>query len=321
MESTDDQQPAMAHRDRKQRAVERLRRDRRVVLVVNCRSRRGAWLGDRAQALLRARGFELTRTWAVTRPDTLDAIVEGALADRPGLLVLGGGDGTVASVVGRVAGTDTVLGYLPLGTTNNLARVLGIPRRLDRAVDLLARGRVVDIDLGVANGRYFANMASMGVSVAVSDHTPHRLKRLLGRVAYAVTGAAALPGHRPFVADVTVDGVEYRVVTHQLNIANGSVHAGSRIAVDAGIDDGLLVAYTLGGPSRWSTATGTVVQAVTPHRTLVHKGHLVGRRILVRTEPPRPVELDGENVSATPLDITVARNALLIMAGPEFHDT
>jgi YegS/Rv2252/BmrU family lipid kinase len=306
---------------RKQAALQRIRRDRRAVLVVNRRSRRGARLWKRAEALLRARGLELTATLMVTRPDTLDAIVERALADRPPLLVLGGGDGTAATVAGHLAGTDTVLGYLPLGTTNNLARVLGIPRRLDRAVDLLARGRVVDIDLGVANGRYFANMASMGVSVAVSDHTPHRLKRRLGRAAYALTGAAALPGHRPFAADVTVDGVAYRVVTHQLNIANGSVHAGSRIAVDAGIDDGLLVAYTLGGPSRWSTATGTVVQAVTPHRTLVRKGHLVGRRILVGTDPPRPVELDGENVSATPLDITVARNALLIMAGPDFDDT
>jgi YegS/Rv2252/BmrU family lipid kinase len=318
VESTGDV-PHMLHR--KQQALQRLRQERRAVFVVNGRSRRGALLAGRAEALLRAHGLELTRTLAVTQPGTLDTIVDQALADRPPLLVLGGGDGTVASVVGHLAGTDTVLGYLPLGTTNNLARVLGIPRRLDRAVELLARGHVVDIDLGVANGRHFANMASMGVSVAVSDRTPHTLKRRLGRVAYGLTGAAALVGHRPFAVTVTVDGVEYRAVTHQLNIANGAAHAGSRIAVDAGIDDGLLVAYTLGGPSRWSTATGTVAQALTPHRTLVHKGHLVGQHIQVRTDSPRPVELDGETVAATPLDITVARNALLIVTGPEFDDT
>jgi len=278
-------------------------------------------LAERAEGLLRAQGFRLTATFAVTRPGTLDAVVTRALIDQPSLLVLGGGDGTVASVVGRLAGTETVLGYLPLGTTNNLARVLGIPRQLGRAVELLAHGRVVDIDLGVANGRHFANMASLGVSVAVSDHTPHVLKRGFGRVAYALTGSTALVGHRPFAADVTVDGVGFRVVTHQLNIANGSVHAGSRIAADAGIDDGLLVAYTLGGSSRWSTATGAVAQALTPHRTLVHKGHLVGRHIRVTTNPPRPVELDGETVTATPLDINVERNALLIITGPDFDDT
>lgn len=306
---------------RKQRSLRRVRQDRRAVFVVNTQSRRGMRHATRAKALLRAHGFRLTKTFAVTRPGMLDAIVERALVDQPPLLVLGGGDGTVASVVGQLAGTDTALGYLPLGTTNNLARVLSIPRRLDRAVELLARGHVVDIDLGVANGRYFANMASLGVSVAVSDHTPHLLKRALGRVAYGMTGAAALAGHRPFTADVTVDGVGFRVVTHQLNIANGSVHAGSRIAADAGIDDGLLVAYTLGESSRWSTATGTVAQALTPHRTLLRKGHLVGRHIQVTTDTPRPVELDGENVAATPLDITVERNALLIITGPEFDDT
>jgi diacylglycerol kinase family enzyme len=62
---------------------------------------------------------------------------------------------------------------------------------------LLAHGHVVDVDLGVANGRHFANMASLGVSVAVSGHTPHVLKRRRGRVAYAMTGTTALATHRP----------------------------------------------------------------------------------------------------------------------------
>ena len=51
-----------------------------------------------------------------------------------------------------------------------------------------------------------------------------------------------------------MDGIRYQLHTHQLNVANGSVHAGTRIAVDAGIDDGRLVAYTLGGPARWTVA-------------------------------------------------------------------
>ena len=62
-------------------------------------------------------------------------------------------------------------------------------------------------------------------------------------------------------------------------------------------------------------------QVLTPHRTLLHKGHLVGRRMHVRTEPPLPVELDGETVTATPLDLRVDRNALLIIVPPGFHDS
>jgi diacylglycerol kinase (ATP) len=312
----------MSHPERRKRDLEqRIRRDRRAVLVVNCRSRRGARLRPRAEALIRARGFTIARTYAVTDPSTLDAVLGEAMTRRPPLLVLGSGDGTVASVVDHLAGTDTVLGYLPMGTTNNLARSLGLPLRLARAVALLGSGHVADIDLGVADGDYFANMASIGVSVAVSDRTPHRLKRSLGRPAYALTGAAALRTSTPFTATVTVDGARHRLRTHQLNIANGSVHAGTRIAVDAGIDDGLLVVYPLGGQGRWSAAAAAFGQALTPNRTLARKGHLTGERIEVETDPPQPVEIDGETVGHTPVSLSVARNALLILVPAGFHDT
>jgi diacylglycerol kinase (ATP) len=306
---------------RKQDLEQRIREDRRVVLVVNCRSRRGKRLRPRAEALLQARGFTVTRSYAVTDPSTLDAVLTEALADRPPLLVLGSGDGTVASAVDHLAHTGTVLGYLPMGTTNNLARSLGLPLRLRAAVELLDTGHVADIDLGLANGDYFANMASIGISVAVSDRTRPELKRWLGRLAYALTGGAALRTSRPFTATVTVDGVSNTLSAHQLNVANGSVHAGTRIAVDAGIDDGLLVAYPLGGPARWSAAAAAVWQALTPHWTIARKGHLVGERMEVVTDPPQPAEIDGETVGYTPLELSVVRNALLIMVPAGFHDT
>lgn len=298
---------------RRQHVEQRIRKQREAVLVINCRSRRGARLRPRAEALLRERGYTLIRSYAVTDPGTLDTILREALADHPPLLVLGSGDGTVASAVDHLAHTDTVLAYLPMGTTNNLARSVGLPLRLKPAIDLLDTGQIVEIDLGVANGDHFANMASLGVSVAVSDHTPHRLKRWLGRPAYALTGAAALRTHQPFTATITVDGVTRQLRTHQLNIANGSVHAGVRIGADARIDDGLLAAYRLGGTARWSAATGILAQALTPHWTLRRKGHLVGEHIRVETDPPQLVELDGETVSRTPLEVSVARGALHIL--------
>ncbi len=118
-----------------------------------------------------------------------------------------------------------------------------------------------------------------------------------------------------------VDGVRHEVTTHQLNIANGAAHAGSPIAVDVGLDDGRLVAYPLGGPARWSTLAGTIEQVLTPHRTLLHRAYLVGLPDPGRTDPPLPVELDGETVATTPLNITVDRNALLIVVPDTFCDT
>ena len=84
------------------------------------------------------------------------------------------------------------------------------------------RGRQdVDVDLGRVNGDYFANLVSIGVSAAMAGQTPRPLKRRLGRAAYVITGLRTLLTHRPFDA-VVRRGITWRVITHQLDIANGA---------------------------------------------------------------------------------------------------
>ena len=108
---------------------------------------------------------------------TLDRVV----ADGHDLIVVGGGDGTVSYAAGRVAGTNAVLGVLPLGTANDFARTLEIPNNLAEACAAIAEGKLVDIDLGRANGKPFLNVASVGLSVAVTEALSPRLKRTSGR--------------------------------------------------------------------------------------------------------------------------------------------
>ena len=96
------------------------------------------------------------------------------------------------------------LGVLPLGTTNNFARSLGLPLHLPAALRILTEGKVADVDLGHVAGRHFANLTSLGLSVQVAEHVPHQLKRILGRAAYPLTALALLPRHRPFTARLRV---------------------------------------------------------------------------------------------------------------------
>ena len=70
---------------------------------------------------------------------------------------------------GRLAGTNVVLSVLPLGTANDFARTLEIPNNLAEACAAVADGKVVDVDLGRANGEPFLNVASAGLSVAVTE--------------------------------------------------------------------------------------------------------------------------------------------------------
>ncbi len=150
----------------------------------------------------------------------------------------------------------------------------------------------------------------------------HDLKRLLGRAAYPLTALALLPGHRPFHAAITAGGQNRTVTTHQLNIANGSFHGGRLITGDASADDRLLVAYRLGGDSRLSLIAATLRHALLgTRRTYAEPAFLATSELWLHTDPPLPLDIDGEIRGHTPVRITLAPNALRVMVAPGFPDT
>jgi len=286
-----------------------------AVLLVNVRSRRGAARHGEVRRMLEHRGFTITGEHLVRDPaGQLPVLLPQILAKRPRLLVVGSGDGTIASVVDHLAHTDTVLGYLPLGTTNNFGRSLGLPLDVEAAVDVVANGVPTRIDLGRVNGDYFANLVSIGISADVAGHTPHLLKRHIGRLAYAATAGRMLLTHQPFTANIRSGDTSWRIQTHQLNIANGRMHAGTAIAVDATLDDRRLVAYSLGGRSRFSAVSAAVHQALTPWQPIERKGYLTGTEFHVTTNAPMAVDVDGEVSGQTPIHVEVTAQALRVMA-------
>ena len=310
----------MHPRPSKLETQQRIRAERELVLLINVRSRRAARLHGQLRAMFTQRGFTVSAEHLVTDPGAqLPSLLPRILTERPALLVVGGGDGTVATVVDHLAHTDTVLGYLPLGTTNNFGRSLGLPMHLEAALDVATGGKVADVDLGLVDGDYFANLVSIGISATVAGRTPPLLKRHFGRLAYGATAARSLLPHRPFDARVTSAGTTWHVRTHQLNIANGRMHAGTAIAQDASIDDRLLVVYTLGGGSRMSTVGAAVHQALTPWQPIERKGYLVGTDFHIETEAPMAVDVDGEISGTTPIHVQLSGEALRIMVPPDSY--
>ena len=292
------------------------------MLVVNTRSRKGRRHYPRLAARLAAAGVQVHASFPVDDPAWLHHTLTQALSSSPDLLVFGGGDGSLTTAASRLAHRDTALGVLPLGTTNNLARSLGLPLDLPGAVATLAGGKVADVDLARAGGDVFANMASIGLSVQVAQATPTVLKRLLGRSAYTLTALRHLPAHRPFKATLTANGIQRVLWTHQLNIANGAYHAGRRITRDASVDDRLLVAYRLGDASRLRVTGQTLGQVLAgPRRSRADSRFLSTDRLRVATDPPLPLDLDGEVRATTPVHITLLPQALRVMVPPSFVDT
>lgn len=289
-----------------------------AAVVINAGARLGAAAPGLAVDQLQRAGLPVSAVHHVLTGAELPGILDLLVAGGHDLVVVGGGDGTVSCAAGRLAGTGIVLGVLPLGTANDLARTLEIPGDLAGACAALAGGKVVDIDLGRANGQPFLNVASVGLSVGVTETLSPRLKKYLGPVAYAVAAVRAYARHKPFRArlefpDGDHDALELEDML-QVAVGNGRHYGGGNtVSPTAGIDDHLLDIYAIpGAPLREHVRIARLLKdgSFVEHRG-VH--HLTTRRVRLVTEPPVPVNLDGEIATATPADFTIERNAVHVV--------
>jgi diacylglycerol kinase (ATP) len=287
----------------------------RVAVVVNTAARRGARALPLVEQALRGVAAEVV-VHAVHGGGELLEALSAAMGAAPDLLVVGGGDGTIGCAAELVAHTDTTLGVLPLGTANDFARTLEIPADLAAAVDTVVHGRVVDVDLGRVDGRAYLNVASVGLSVAVTQRLTPGLKRRLGRFAYPAATLGAYRSHRPFAARLELDDgtvLDLRDLM-QVGVGNGRHYGGGlTVAPNASIDDHLLDVYAV--------EQGRLRDHVSVAR-LLRTGHLVEhdrvhhvttRRLRLVTDEPLPVNLDGEIAAATTATFEVDRNALHVV--------
>lgn len=290
-------------------------RSDRVSVVVNTASRSGTRALPLVEAALRSVSDDVRVRPAHGGGELVDAL-QVAVADEPDLLVVGGGDGTIACAAGLVARTRTALGVLPLGTANDFARTLEIPSSLEQAVATLTSGKVVDVDLGLVDGRAYLNVASVGLSVTVTQRLTPGLKRRLGRFAYPAATLAAYRSHRPFSARLELeDGtvLELRDLM-QVAVGNGRHYGGGlTVAPHASIDDHLLDVYAVQqGRLRDHLSVARLLRTghLVEHER-VH--HLTARRVRLVTDEQLEVNLDGEIAARTPATFEVDRNALHVV--------
>lgn len=283
------------------------------MLVVNTRSRRGRHLFADARRLLAERNVVLDAAYSVRDPVRLPEIVRDAVAEGHGLIIVGGGDGTISSVVDYLAFKPVVLGVLPLGTANSFARTLDIPMELEAAIAVIADGKIVDVDLGRIGSDLFANAAAIGMPSVVAQGIPHGLKRRLGRLAYPIYGLYALLRYRSFRC--TLDSGEQRQTMDALEvrIANGSYLGGVQISDEAHVESEDLEIQVIKGRSRWTLIRSWLAWGLGRQPRDADLAIMRTRDMMIETDPPRPVSIDGEVLAHTPVHVSVARQALHLM--------
>ena len=287
---------------------------RRVLLIVNPASRRGATLQTIALDAFRARGVRCDAV--VTEEPGHGAELAGRLAREYDAVFALGGDGTAVEVLGATTGLGVPTGILAGGTGNLLARTLGIPLDVRRAIGVLLGAEPAAIDLGVlGDGRRFAFSAGLGLDVRMIEGAPARLKRRLGVLAYVLSAGRAVLRRDDFAVRVTVDGVVYERVAAAVMIANfGAVlndflQLGPEIRSDDGVLD--LCVFS---PSTFRDSLRVLRRLHgKDFRSDPSMLYVPGKHFLVETDQPRTAQADGEIIGRTPIEIRVDPRAALIL--------
>lgn len=291
-----------------------------AVLIVNTKSREGGEKFPQARDELQKHGIQLVRTYGLRDPREVPDVVAREIAAQVPLIIVGGGDGTLSCAAGHFVGTQSVMGVLPLGTGNEFARDLTLPVDVCSACDVIANGQVTDIDLGIVNGKYFINVATIGLTTLIAQDLTHDAKKRWGKFVYVFALAHALMRIRPFYVTLQTLEETRTFKTIQVVIGNGRFHAGPfPLAPEATITDGKLVVYALEGASRWTLFKFALNLPGGHHVELTEVPAVSTIGGHIETMPRERVTVDGEIILRTPLTFEIRPRALQVMTPKGFY--
>ena len=286
---------------------------KQAILIVNAMSRVGADSFDEAKALLEKAGIKLVKAVAVTDPAKIKDEVARAVNGAP-MVIVGGGDGTLSTTIDYFKDHETVFALLPLGTANSFARALGIPLDLPGAVDVIANGTPRRIDLGCVNGDYFGNSAVIGLAPMIAKTVPHKLKKYLGRVGYALWAAKVGIRFRPFRLTIDYGEAHATVWATEVRIANGGYFGGIELVEGAEVDSGEMIVQVVTGKSQRNLLQSWLSNMLKLRNRDQWQAEIRAQELRLTTDPVMDVTIDGELATRTPITVSVAPDAVVIAA-------
>jgi diacylglycerol kinase (ATP) len=284
---------------------------KRVLLLVNRHSRQGQDNLSQVVSELESLGFKVFEE-STEKPQHLPEIIR-SYRDQVDIVIIGGGDGTLNAAIEGLIDTNLPLGILPLGTANDLARTLGIPQSLPEACQIIAHGKSRSIDLGKVNHKHFFNVASLGLSVQITNQLDKKAKRRWGVLAYALTAIQVVWKTRPFRAKICLGGDCIHVKTVQIAVGNGRYYGGGMaVAEDATINDQRLDLYSLECEHWWQIAMLLPAIWRGKHSNWPGVRTLEGTEFEISTTRPYPINADGEIVTYTPAKFKLIPKAVAV---------
>jgi diacylglycerol kinase (ATP) len=272
------------------------------------------------QAVLARHGVEAD-LWLTERADHATELARQAVQEGRRLVIAAGGDGTIAETAEGLVDSEAALGVMPLGSIMNIARMLGIPRDLDRAAEVIAANHSVRIDAGRATTRVgqrlFLEAAGVGVSAALFAYTNQLDSGNWSSIRPLVK---FLLRYRPRRLRAVVDGRVQQVRATMATIANGPyLGAGFVLAPGARLDDRRFTVriFSAVGKLEMTRQVWAILRRSAPYQP----GILTRQGRIVEIDGPRPwmVHADSHPLGTTParFELLPAAISVLVPAQPE----
>ena len=220
--------------------------------------------------------------------------------DRFDTVVCAGGDGTLNEVINGLVKNPVphTLGYIPVGTTNDLATSLNIPKSPIAAVNSIIKGNVCKIDVGKFGDRVFNYIASFGAFTEASYSTPQEVKNAIGHAAYVIEGIKSLSNIK--ATEATFSFEEGETVSGRFIFAaiSNTTSVGGVLKLQENMvafNDGLLEVLLIKEPSNLSELQKIISELLSQKFTgeFVSLHHT--KKVVVKTLEPLDWTLDGEH--------------------------
>lgn len=280
-----------------------------VILNPSARGERAARSAERVRTLCADAFF-----CATVRAGDAEQLARRAVAEGYEQIVAAGGDGTIHEVVNGIAGADVALGLLPMGTMNVFANELGLPASdLGRCWEIIRTAHSRLIDLPMANGKHFVQLAGVGLDAQVVKETSLTLKRSFGPLSYLIS-AAQIASRRP--PRLLIESEEARTEEGSfVLVGNGRLYGGpfpffKRAVLDDGLLD-VLVFKQIGYLDLLKCLQNVIFTSGITTREVEY---FQTRRLRVSSAEEVPVELDGELADGCPVEFTAGARRLRVLA-------
>jgi len=286
---------------------------RRHLLLVNPSAGGGKArdLIDELEAGMRERGLE----YRLVLTEGLEHGCSEALAgaEKGEIPVVMSGDGLIGQVGGALANKGVAMGILPGGRGNDLARVLGIPRELSGALDVLAGGHEREIDVGQVDGKRFLGILSCGFD-SDANRIANETKWIKGNLVYLYAAIKALVQWRPATFTIDIDGSRKQITGYTAAASNSKAYGGGMYAApDAELDDGLLDVGACGNVSKLTFLRGMGKIFKGEHRELLEVQEWRGAEARIDADRPFECYADGDPIGTLPVTVSLLPRALRVI--------